>query len=145
VVDVQALMDGAMHLRGGLRGGTHAIEHIPACGIQSIAVSDPVAGRRCAGRDAAAHRRSPRDGIDFVKEQKMRVSRAAETGSEQVGSMREGKLDQKHLLFGEDGSPNNYDLNMGLHGRWRLADPSPPAQLRPDPLRHQGHTPLHRE
>ena len=35
--------------------------------------------------------------------------------------MREGKLDQKHLLFGEDGSPNNYDLNMGLTGGggWR--------------------------
>jgi hypothetical protein len=51
----------------------------------------------------------------------MRVSTAAETGSEQVGSMREGKLDQKHLLFGEDGSPNNYDLNMGVTGGggWR--------------------------
>ena len=51
----------------------------------------------------------------------MRVSTAAETGSEQVGSMREGKLDQKHLLFGEDGSPNNYDLNLGVTGSggWR--------------------------
>ena len=51
----------------------------------------------------------------------MRVSRAAEIGSEKVGSMREGKLDQKHLLFGEDGSPNNYDLNMGVTGGggWR--------------------------
>jgi hypothetical protein len=51
----------------------------------------------------------------------MRVSKAAETGSEKVGSMREGVLDQKHLLFGEDGSPNNYDLNMGLTGSggWR--------------------------
>ena len=51
----------------------------------------------------------------------MRVSRAAETGTEQVGSMRDGKLDQKHLLFGEDGSPNNFDLNMGLTGGggWR--------------------------
>src|SRR5918997_954242 len=51
----------------------------------------------------------------------MRVSRAAETGNEKVGSMREGVLDQKHLLFGEDGSPNNYDLNMGLTGSggWR--------------------------
>ena len=51
----------------------------------------------------------------------MRVSRAAETSDEQVGSMREGKLDQKHLLFGEDGSPNNYDLNLGLTGGggWR--------------------------
>ena len=51
----------------------------------------------------------------------MRVSTAAETDSEKVGTMREGKLDQKHLLFGEDGSPNNYDLNMGLTGGggWR--------------------------
>ena len=51
----------------------------------------------------------------------MRVSTAAETGSEAVGSMREGKLDQKHLLFGADGSPNNYDLNLGVTGSggWR--------------------------
>ncbi|WP_370961539.1 hypothetical protein [Amycolatopsis sp. cg9] len=51
----------------------------------------------------------------------MRVSKAADTGSERVGTMREGTLDQKHLLFGEDGSRNNYDLNMGLTGGggWR--------------------------
>lgn len=51
----------------------------------------------------------------------MRVSTAAETDIERVGSMREGKLEQKHLLFGEDGSPNNYDLNMGHTGGggWR--------------------------
>ncbi len=51
----------------------------------------------------------------------MRVSKAADVGDEKVGSMREGKLDQKHLLFGEDGSPNNYDLNMGYTGGggWR--------------------------
>ena len=51
----------------------------------------------------------------------MRVGKAAETDIEKVGSMREGELDQKHLLFGEDGSPNNYDLNMGLTGGggWR--------------------------
>ena len=38
-----------------------------------------------------------------------------------VGSMRDGVLAQKHLLFGEDGSPNNYDLNVGLAGSggWR--------------------------
>src|SRR3954452_948323 len=46
----------------------------------------------------------------------MRVSTSAEIGSAQVGSMREGKLDQKHLLFGVDGSPNNYDLNLGVTG-----------------------------
>jgi hypothetical protein len=51
----------------------------------------------------------------------MRVSKAADTDIEQVGTMREGVLDQKHLLFGEDGSPNNYDLNMGQTGGggWR--------------------------
>jgi hypothetical protein len=51
----------------------------------------------------------------------MRISKAADTDIEQVGTMREGKLDQKHLLFGEDGSPNNYDLNMGQTGGggWR--------------------------
>lgn len=51
----------------------------------------------------------------------MRVGKASDTDVERVGSMREGKLDQKHLLFGEDGSPNNYDLNMGLTGGggWR--------------------------
>lgn len=51
----------------------------------------------------------------------MRVNKAVETGSAPVGSMREGKLDQKHLLFGVDGSPNNYNLNMGLAGSggWR--------------------------
>jgi hypothetical protein len=31
--------------------------------------------------------------------------------------MREGVLAQKHLLFGEDGSPNNYDLNLGQTGK----------------------------
>ncbi|OZC88418.1 hypothetical protein CH278_14695 [Rhodococcus sp. 05-2254-5] len=51
----------------------------------------------------------------------MRVSRASETGEEAVGTMREGKLEQKHLLFGVDGSPNNYDLNTGYTGSggWR--------------------------
>ncbi|WP_190814811.1 hypothetical protein [Saccharopolyspora pogona] len=51
----------------------------------------------------------------------MRVGKASDADVERVGTMREGKLDQKHLLFGEDGSPNNYDLNMGLTGGggWR--------------------------
>ncbi|MND74763.1 hypothetical protein D3C76_182030 [compost metagenome] len=51
----------------------------------------------------------------------MRVGKASDTNTEMVGTMREGKLAQKHLLFGEDGSPNNYDLNMGLTGSggWR--------------------------
>ena len=75
----------------------------------------------------------------------MRVGTAAETDSEKVGTMREGKLDQKHLLFGEDGSPNNYDLNTGSDRRWWLAHSAPPAQLRPDPVRHQGSAALHRD
>src|SRR6478752_10222833 len=51
----------------------------------------------------------------------MRVSSSATTATEKVGTMRDGKLEQKHLLFGEDGSPNNYDLNMGQTGGggWR--------------------------
>ncbi|WP_326943704.1 hypothetical protein OG439_27500 [Amycolatopsis sp. NBC_01307] len=71
--------------------------------------------------EVTAHRLSPLGDIDCVKEQEMRVGKASDTGSERVGTMREGTLDQKHLLFGEDGSPNNYDLNMGLTGGggWR--------------------------
>lgn len=51
----------------------------------------------------------------------MRASRADAVDPDQVGSMREGVLTQKHLLIGEDGSPNNYDLNTGLAGSggWR--------------------------
>ncbi|WP_022683529.1 hypothetical protein [Sphingobium bisphenolivorans] len=51
----------------------------------------------------------------------MRASKPADTNADQVGSMREGVLTQKHLLIGEDGSPNNYDLNTGLAGAggWR--------------------------
>lgn len=51
----------------------------------------------------------------------MRIGKASDTDSELVGTMREGVLEQKHLLFGEDGSPNNYDLNTGLTGAggWR--------------------------
>ena len=46
----------------------------------------------------------------------MRVSEAATADSGAVGSMRDGKLDQKFLLLGEDNSPNNYLLNVGLTG-----------------------------
>lgn len=51
----------------------------------------------------------------------MRASQQATTDADQVGSMRDGVLTQKHLLIGEDGSPNNYDLNTGLAGSggWR--------------------------
>jgi hypothetical protein len=46
----------------------------------------------------------------------MRISEAATAEGGSVGSMRDGKLDQKFLLQGEDGSPNNYLLNVGLTG-----------------------------
>ena len=46
----------------------------------------------------------------------MRISEAETSETGQVGSMREGKLVQKFLLMGEDGSPNNYLLNVGLTG-----------------------------
>ena len=46
----------------------------------------------------------------------MRISEADTSETGQVGSMREGKLVQKFLLTGEDGSPNNYRLNVGLTG-----------------------------
>jgi hypothetical protein len=51
----------------------------------------------------------------------MRVARAADAEADTVGTMREGLLAQKHLLFGEDDSPLNYDLNMGRTGAggWR--------------------------
>ncbi len=46
----------------------------------------------------------------------MRISAAETSETGQVGSMRTGKLVQKFLLTGEDGSPNNYLLNVGLTG-----------------------------
>ena len=46
----------------------------------------------------------------------MRISTADTSETGQVGSMREGTLVQKFLLTGEDGSPNNYLLNVGLTG-----------------------------
>lgn len=46
----------------------------------------------------------------------MRIAEAASSEGGRVGSMREGTLDQKFLLQGEDGSPNNYLLNVGLTG-----------------------------
>jgi len=51
----------------------------------------------------------------------MRAARAESTDTDQVGTMREGVLAQKHLLFGQDGTPTNYDLNMGRAGSggWR--------------------------
>lgn len=51
----------------------------------------------------------------------MRASKAETTNEGLVGSMREGVLAQRHLLIGEEGSPNNYDLNTGRAGAggWR--------------------------
>lgn len=51
----------------------------------------------------------------------MQVSQTADTQSDIVGTMREGVLAQKHLLIGEDGRPDNYDLNVGRTGMggWR--------------------------
>ena len=46
----------------------------------------------------------------------MRISEASTSEGGRVGSMREGTLDQKFLLHGEDDSPNNYLLNVGLTG-----------------------------
>ncbi|QLH13036.1 hypothetical protein HYQ43_01645 [Paracoccus pantotrophus] len=46
----------------------------------------------------------------------MRISEAAKSEGGSVGSMRTGKLDQKFLLQGDDDSPNNYLLNVGLTG-----------------------------
>ena len=46
----------------------------------------------------------------------MRISEAETSEDGRVGSMRSGTLDQKFLLQGEHGSPNNYLLNVGLTG-----------------------------
>jgi hypothetical protein len=46
----------------------------------------------------------------------MRISEAATSEGGRVGSMREGTLDQKFLLQGNDDSLNNYLLNVGLTG-----------------------------
>jgi hypothetical protein len=46
----------------------------------------------------------------------MRISEASTAEGGQVGSMREGTLDQKFLLQGDDDSPNDYLLNVGLTG-----------------------------
>jgi hypothetical protein len=51
----------------------------------------------------------------------MRAARAETTDTDKVGTMRAGVLAQKHLLFGKDGSPTNYVLNMPRAGAggWR--------------------------
>ena len=46
----------------------------------------------------------------------MRVSEAASAESGVVGSMRDGVLEQKFLLTGKDGAPDNYLLNVGRTG-----------------------------
>ena len=51
----------------------------------------------------------------------MRVGEVDTAPGGRVGSMRDGVLDQKFLLSGEDNSPNNYLLNVGRTGGggWR--------------------------
>jgi hypothetical protein len=46
----------------------------------------------------------------------MRVSEASSAEFGVVGTMRAGVLEQKFLLIGQDGSPNNYLLNVGRTG-----------------------------
>lgn len=46
----------------------------------------------------------------------MRAGEAHSSPVNRVGTMREGILEQKYLLQGEDSSPNNYLLNVGLTG-----------------------------
>lgn len=46
----------------------------------------------------------------------MRIGEFATADGGQVGTMRDGKLDQKFLLQGDDDSPNNYLLNVGMTG-----------------------------
>lgn len=46
----------------------------------------------------------------------MRVGEAHSSPVNRVGTMREGVLEQKYLLQGEDDSPNNYLLNVGRTG-----------------------------
>jgi hypothetical protein len=46
----------------------------------------------------------------------MRIAEESTAETGQVGSMREGKLVQKFLLQGDDDSPNNYLLNVGVTG-----------------------------
>ena len=46
----------------------------------------------------------------------MRFGEAHSSPVNRVGTMREGVLEQKYLLQGQDDSPNNYLLNVGLTG-----------------------------
>ena len=55
----------------------------------------------------------------------MRVSEASSTDFGRIGSnMREGVLEQKFLLQGKPGSPNNYLINVGRTGAGGWAAPS---------------------
>ena len=53
----------------------------------------------------------------------MRVGEPASIESGVVGNMREGVLEQKFLLTGRDGHPNNYLLNIGRTGTGGWATP----------------------
>jgi hypothetical protein len=53
----------------------------------------------------------------------VRVGEVATAPGGRVGSMREGILDQKFLLMGQDNSPSNYLLNVGRTGGGGWATP----------------------
>ena len=53
----------------------------------------------------------------------MRVGEAATAPGGRVGNMREGILDQKFLLMGEENTPSNYLLNVGRTGGGGWATP----------------------
>lgn len=53
----------------------------------------------------------------------MRVGEPASVEAGVVGNMREGVLEQKFLLTGRDGDPNNYLLNIGRTGTGGWATP----------------------
>jgi hypothetical protein len=53
----------------------------------------------------------------------MRVGEVDSAPGGRVGSMRDGILDQKFLLTGQDNSPNNYLLNVGRTGGGGWATP----------------------
>jgi hypothetical protein len=53
----------------------------------------------------------------------MRISDVASADAAVVGSMRDGVLENRFLLIGENGSPNNYVLTLGRAGAGGWATP----------------------
>ena len=68
----------------------------------------------------------------------MRVGEVDTAPRGRVGAMRDGILDQKFLLTGEDNSPNNYLLNVGRTGGGGWGDPPSSPQLRSGSFCAQG-------